>query len=140
LKSYRSPRALSSEIERLLAGNRASFHQSPLEKVSELLSTGRHYTWVGIYLTVGKTASQQTEAGHGPHPGQKARLESRSKILVSIKLAGRELGVLDVESDRTNAFGSEDRVLLEKAADLLARFLAVQGKYLVRRARTAAAA
>ena len=139
MKRYRSPGDLSSEIERLLAGNRASFHRSPLEEVSELLSTGRHYTWVGIYLTVGKTAAQRTEAGHGPHPSQKARPESRSKILVSIELAGRELGVLDVESDRANAFGSEDRVLLEKAADLLARFLAVRGKYLVRRARAAAA-
>jgi len=61
--------------------------------------------------------------------------ETRSKILVSIKLASRELGVLAVESDRENTFGAEDRVLLEGVADVLARFLAGKGKYLVRKAR-----
>lgn len=140
MKTYRSPRELLSEIKRLLAANHASFHHSPLEDISELLSSGRHYTWTGIYLAVGENAAQQRlDASREPHPGQLARPDSRSKILVSMKLAGRELGVLDVESDRENAFGSEDRVLLENAANLLARFLAVQGKYLVRKARTAAA-
>jgi putative methionine-R-sulfoxide reductase with GAF domain len=57
-----------------------------------------------------------------------------------LKLAGRELGVLDVESDRENAFGSKDRVLLENVAQLLARFLAGPGKYIARKARTAAMA
>jgi hypothetical protein len=52
-----------------------------------------------------------------------------------MKLAGRELGVLDVESDRENAFGSDDRVLLETVATRLARYLAGPGKYLVRKAR-----
>ena len=61
--------------------------------------------------------------------------ETRSKILISLKLASRELGVLSVESDRENAFGSEDRVLLEGVADTLARFLMGRGKYLARRAR-----
>jgi len=54
-----------------------------------------------------------------------------------MKLASRELGVLSVESDRVNAFGAQDRVLLEAVADALARFLAGNGKYLVRRARMA---
>ena len=62
--------------------------------------------------------------------------ETRSKILISIKLASRELGVLSVESDREGAFGAEDRVLLEGVADSLARFLAGRGKYLARKART----
>jgi hypothetical protein len=57
---------------------------------------------------------------------------------VSMKLAGRELGVLDVESDRENAFGPEDRVLLEDVATTLARFLTGRGKYVVRKARGAA--
>jgi hypothetical protein len=43
--------------------------------------------------------------------------------------------VLSVESDREDAFGAEDRVLLEAVADTLARFLAGRGKYLARRAR-----
>ena len=56
-----------------------------------------------------------------------------------MRIAGRELGVLDVESEHENAFGSEDRVLLEGVADLLASFLAVAGKYLVLKARNATA-
>jgi hypothetical protein len=68
-----------------------------------------------------------------------ARPETRSKILISMKLAGREFGVLDVESDQENAFGVEDRVMLENAADQLARFLAGSGRFIVRKARTQAA-
>ena len=65
-----------------------------------------------------------------------ALAETRSKILISMKLASRELGVLSVESDREGAFGAEDRVLLEGVADSLARFLTGRGKYLARKART----
>ena len=134
MKTYRSSRQVLSDIKRLLAANQASFRQSPLADVSELLSSGRHYTWTGIYLAVGKTAAQhRMDASREPHPGELAHPASRSKILVSMKLAGRELGVLDVESDR--AFGSEDRVLLERVADVLAVFLAGAGQYLVRKAR-----
>lgn len=135
LKTYRSPRELLAEIESQLADNRASLACSPLEEVSATLSKGRHYSWVGIYLTV---AGPGGKDGHGPHPAQKAHAGSRSKILVSMKLAGHEFGVLDVESDRENAFGVEDRVLLENAAFLLARFLAGRGRYLVRKARNRA--
>lgn len=139
MKTYQSTRRVRFDIERLLATNRASFGHSPLGDVSDLLSSGRHYTWVGIYLAVGNSAARR-HASHEPQPGQKASAESRSKILISIKLAGRELGVLDVESNRERAFGAEDRVLLENVADLLARFLAVRGQYLVRQARIAAGA
>ena len=51
-----------------------------------------------------------------------------------MKIAGREVGFLNVESERENAFGSEERVLLERVAGLLAKFLTGPGKYLVRRA------
>jgi len=68
------------------------------------------------------------------HPAQVAAAGTRKKIIVSMKIAGRELGFLNVESDRENSFGSEDRVLLERVADLLARFLTGPGKYLVRKA------
>jgi hypothetical protein len=57
-----------------------------------------------------------------------------------MKLASRELGVLSVESNHENAFGVEDRVLLEGVADALARFLAGRGKYLARKARQKSAA
>ena len=57
-----------------------------------------------------------------------------------MRLAGREVGVLDVESDHENAFGAEDRVFLENVAHLLAQFLVGRGKYVVRKAREAALA
>ena len=91
--------------------------------------------WASIWLWAGALAQPLLGAGGVPHPEQMARPETRSKLLVSMKLAGRELGVLDVESDRENAFGSEDRVLLENVANRLARFLTGRGKYLVREAR-----
>src|SRR5207237_3121875 len=74
------------------------------------------------------------ENGAAVHPGQLAVAGTRKKILVTMRVAGREMGFLNVESDRENAFGSEDRVLLDRVAGLLARFLAGPGKYLVRKA------
>jgi GAF domain-containing protein len=136
VRTYRSPRTLVAEIENLLASNKPSFQHSPLEDVIELLCRGRHYAWAGIYLTVDQSGSQQfLGAGGDVEPAHVALPEARSKILISIKLASQELGVLAVESDRDNVFGREDRVLLETVANLLARFLAGNGKYLVRRAR-----
>lgn len=134
MKTYRAPRQLLAEVNRLLAA-KPSVRRFPLEEVIELLCSGRHYAWMGIYLA---TEDRNPLAASDPH--QLATPEARSKILVSMKLAGRELGVLAVESDRENAFGSEDRVLLENLATTLARFLAGRGKYLVRKARENAAA
>jgi len=68
------------------------------------------------------------------HPAHVAVPGTVKKIVVAIKIAGRDVGFLNVESDRWSAFGSEDRVLLERVAGLLARFLTGPGKYLVRRA------
>ena len=134
MKSYRSARCIISEIQRTLARSRPTFHHSPLEDVAELLVEGRHYSWVGIYLTVDSShGSTLWENTYAAHPGQLALPGTRKKILVSMKLAGREIGHLNVESDRENAFGSEERVLLERVAGLLARFLAGPGKYLVLR-------
>lgn len=138
MKSYRPTRALLAEIEHVLAHNQPDFHRSPLDRVIELLTCGRHYGWVGIYLISGEDSRQQLLGPGGvEHPHQIAAPATRSKILVSIKLAGRDLGVLAVESDHENAFGSEDRVLLEQVADLLARFLTGSGKYIARKARQA---
>ena len=140
MRTYRSTHDLLSEIECLLTTSLPSFHHSPLRDIIELLSRGRHYTWVGIYLAAGKASQQLLGAGGDPHPAQMASPETKSKILVSMKMAGRELGVLDVESDRENAFGPGDRVLLESVANRLARFLAGPGRYIGRKARAAAMA
>jgi putative methionine-R-sulfoxide reductase with GAF domain len=132
VKSYRSAPLILADIKRTLEGNSPCFHRSPLEDVAELLSAGRRYTWIGIYLALDKRHSSAL-AENAPHPGQLAHPGTRKKILVTIKIAGRELGFLNVESDRENAFAREDRVLLEQTATLLARFLTSQGRYLVRR-------
>lgn len=140
MKTYRSARELLTDAVRILAANQPSFHHSPLDDVIELLRRGRRYTWIGIYLVIGSNTQQQLlGAGGDAQPGEVALAGTRSKVLVSMKLAARELGVLAVESDRENAFGSEDRVLLEGVAAMLARFLAGPGKYIVRKTREAAA-
>lgn len=134
MKTYRPVPKLVAEIERLLAANRPAFHQSPLNQVIEVLSKGRHYAWVGIYLALGDNPQLVGESG----PAAMALPQSRTKILVSIKIAGRELGMIAAESEHEHAFGREERVLLENVAGVLARFLYGPGKYLVRRAREAA--
>ena len=135
MKAYRSTRQLLADIEGVLAASQPSFNHSPMEDVIELLCHGRHYAWVGIYLTVGANAPQHSMGAGGDTPDQVKLLETRSKILISMKLACRELGVLSVESDHETAFGAEDRVMLASVADALARFLAGRGKYLARKAR-----
>lgn len=130
---YRSTNQVAAEVERLLADSRPSFHHSPLGEVAGLLTDGRHYSWVGIYLTLDKKPSTAIEES-GMHPAHVAVASTVKKVVVSIKIAGRELGFLNAESDRASAFGPEDRVLLERVAGLLARFLTGPGKYLVRKA------
>jgi putative methionine-R-sulfoxide reductase with GAF domain len=133
VKPYLSPRDLVAKVEQTLSENRPSFHHSPLEKVAELLADGRHYGWVGIYLKLDeKSAPALLE--NLVHPAQFAAAGTRKKVIVAMKIAGREVGFLNVESDRENAFGSEERVLLERVAGLLAKFLTGSGKYLVRKA------
>ena len=135
MKAYCSTRQLLADVDGVLAASQPSFHHSPLEDVIELLCRGRHYAWVGIFLAVGENAPKHSLGAGSDTPDQVTLPETRSKILISMRLASRELGLLSVESDRENAFGAEDRVLLEAVADALARFLTGRGKYLARRAR-----
>ena len=133
MKSYRLTRDLLADIEQALAENRPSFHESPLEKVAGLLAEGRHYGWVGIYLTLEKQQATPL-LQNTVHPAEFAASGTRKKVIVTMKIAGREIGFLNVESNRENAFGSDERVLLERVAGLLAKFLTGPGKYLVRKA------
>jgi hypothetical protein len=133
VKVYRPTRKLLADVECLLADNRPGAHHSPLEDVLDLLCRCRHYAWVGIFLAIADGTTQPTMATSSL--GEVTLPPTRSKILVTMKLASRQLGVLSVESNRENAFGAQDRVLLEAVADALARFLAGNGKYIVRRAR-----
>jgi putative methionine-R-sulfoxide reductase with GAF domain len=135
LRTYGSTRNLLADVKKVLADNRPSFHRSPLEEIAELLCEGRHYSWVGIYLTLDEKSSSALLEEALIKPNQVAVHGTRKKIVVAMRVGGRELGFLNVESDRESAFGSEDRVLLDRVAGLLARFLAgPRGKYLVLRA------
>jgi putative methionine-R-sulfoxide reductase with GAF domain len=90
---------------------------------------------VGIYLTLDEKSSSALLEEALIKPNQVAVQGTRQKIVVAMRVGGRELGFLNVESDRDYAFGSEEQVLLERVAGLLARFLAgPRGKYLVLRA------
>ena len=137
---YRPPRELLAELEQVLARRYKSSDPSPLEATAELLHDGRHYASVGISLVVGERLERQVFCSSVP-PGSETRSElMQSELAEPIRLAGRVLGTIDVESDRPNAFSSEDRVLVKEVAERLARFLTGRGKYLVRKAREAAAA
>ena len=137
MKVYRPTRQLLADVECLLAASRPSGHHSPLDDVIDLLCRGRHYAWAGIFLAVEEDSPQQSSGAGGDAPAEVALPETRSKMLISMKLASRELGLLSVESDREDGFGAEDRVLLEAVAEVLARFLTGRGKYLARKARLA---
>ncbi len=59
------------------------------------------------------------------YPGHiECNVRSKSEIVVPIRADGRILGVLDVDSDKPNAFTETDRKRLEEIADLLAPLLA----------------
>jgi putative methionine-R-sulfoxide reductase with GAF domain len=135
VKTYRSTRDLLADVEKLLAENRPSFHHSPLEEIAGLLCEGRRYSWVGIYLTLDEKSSSALLQEALIKPNQMAVHGTRKKIVVAMRVGGRELGFLNVESDSQYAFGSDEKVLLDRVAGLLARFLAgPRGKYLVLRA------
>ena len=134
MRPYRSTRNLLADVKKVLADNRPSFHCSPLEEIAGLLCEGRHYSWVGIYLTLDEKSSSSLLEEALIKPNQVAVHGTRKKIVVAMRVGGRELGFLNVETDR-DGIGSEDRVLLDRVAGLLARFLAgPRGKYLVLKA------
>jgi L-methionine (R)-S-oxide reductase len=137
----------------------------PFDDLLKLLYDHRKYFWIGIYFVLGDKVVRQAMQGPVPpcHVFEFGRgnvgttgqsglvkvipdvtadatysmcfLEVKSEIVVPIRIGGRTLGVIDVESDRPNNFGSLDRVLLEGVAAMLARFLTSRGKVLVRHAR-----
>jgi L-methionine (R)-S-oxide reductase len=148
----------------------AQFQESPLVQVARLLQNGRQYFAVTIFLEAGGRLLRVASAGPAPrcdsmrlgegNVGEAAKTgaakvvadvsrdpqyvavfpETRSELVMPIKIGVHIIGVIDVESDRLNAFAYEDRVLLEKVSTVLAQFLAGTGKYLVMKAREAALA
>src|SRR3954452_10496928 len=108
-----------------------------------------HYTWVGIYVLDGDELVLGPFLGKpSPHTripigrgicGAAARerqtiivddvnadsrylacsLDTRSEIVVPISSGERVLGEIDIDSDRSAAFGAADKRLLESVASLL---------------------
>jgi putative methionine-R-sulfoxide reductase with GAF domain len=146
----------------------AAFPESPLAQIARLLQSGRQYFAVTVFLLAGTRLVRTASAGPPPrcdsmrlgegnvgHAAVTGKLkvvpdvardaqyvqvfsETRSELIVPIKIGAHVIGVIDVESDRRDAFSFKDRVLLREAAAALARFLVGPGKYLVMKAREAA--
>ena len=138
---------------------------APLQDVVDALASGRHYFWTAVYLVlgeqvvchasrgpacnrpvvslgeglVGKVAQSATYVAVPDVSENKDYLrcfaETRSELVVPIKIGAHVLGVINVESDKLYGLPSEDRVLLEETAAQLARFLAGRGKYVLMKAR-----
>jgi len=109
------------------------------------------YDWVGIYLLEGDTLvlhnyiGKHTDHTHipvgrgvcGTAVAERANqivadvttaanylacsLETRAEIVVLIRRGDEIFGQIDIDSDTVNAFNSEDEVLLDRVADLLAK-------------------
>lgn len=167
-KRYRSAHDVLLSVKQLLLPSPRAKAEEALQGVVDELYRGRGYFWIGIYLAAGDKVIRQCFRGPVPpcHSfalgvgnvgtvGQTGITkvipdvsadptysmcfsETRSELVRSIKIGSRILGVIDVESDRPDAFGSQERALLEQVAELLARFLSTdQGKLLSRKAREA---
>ncbi|HEV8524012.1 MAG TPA: hypothetical protein VGQ71_05890 [Terriglobales bacterium] len=155
MKSYRSPRHVIAEVERLIASVKPSFHSpSVLAQVVALLCSSRHYSSARTYLLVGDRVALRAMSGLPPQretmalgvgsvgaaaqTGMLVQTDEggSTELATPIKIAGRVLGVLAVQSE--GAMGNQERVLLKKVAFRVARFLSFKGKYLMRKAREAA--
>lgn len=138
---------------------------SALDKATRLLYESRPYLHVAVYLNGGTRLVRHAASGAVSHcytmefgqgvvgkVAQSGRLrvvadvssdcdyyqvfpQTLSEIVVPIKIGSRVLGVIDVESDRHNAFAYADRVLLTQVAKRLTRYLGGAGKYLLLEAR-----
>ena len=143
----------------------AHLPQSPLEQVAQLLQSGRQYFSVTMFIAAGERVLRVASAGPAPrcdsmrlgegNVGQAAKTgeakvvpdvsrdpqyvkvfsETRSELVMPIKIGGHVIGVIDVESDRLNGFPYAARVLLRKVAVTLAKYLVGRGKYVVLHAR-----
>jgi len=133
VKTYLTPRDLEAQIEKALA-RRASAQNTPLDEVAEILGEGRHYSWIGIYVVAGETSKPGSAAGK-----KASRAASQERTVIPVGLGQHVYGAIEVESETGKALAGQDRILLKRVAQRLARYLHGPGAYLVRKAREAAA-
>jgi len=135
------------ELSRAIAGLHGQEALAAAVKV--LKERNPRYTWVGIYLLqdgelvlgpfLGKPSphtripvgqgicgaaarEEQTVIVPDVHADPRylaCSLETRSEIVVPIFSRGRVVGEIDIDSDLPEAFGQQDRALLEAAARLI---------------------
>lgn len=128
----------------------AGLATAALERVVDLLARQRGYFWVGVYARQGEEMVRQAFRGPVPPclafrlgqgnvgtTGQTGRTriipdvrqdptyqicfaETRSEVVVPIRLGGEVVGVIDVESDHLDAFPPEEAALLEQVAARIA--------------------
>lgn len=121
-----------------------------LERVVDLLFRERGYFWVGVYARQGEEMVRQAFRGPVPPclafrlgqgnvgtAGQTGRTrvipdvrqdptyqmcfaETRSEVVVPVRMDDEVVGVIDVESDRLDAFPAEEAALLEQVAARIA--------------------
>jgi L-methionine (R)-S-oxide reductase len=139
-----------SRVEQIINSGRGR-DEALTETVRVLKQGREHYDWVGIYLLEGDTLVLHNYVGKptdhtrievgkgvcGTAVRERANqvvgdvtaidnylacsLETRSEIVVLIRRGDEIFGQIDIDSDRVNAFTSEDEALLSRAAQLLAR-------------------
>ncbi len=133
LKTYQNARELQAKIEQMLL-RRPSPGKAPLEEVAEILSAGRHYEWIGIYLVAGRQPS-----GAAGQASAVARTGSANCHVVPMRLGQHVYGAIEVRAEAGKRLASEDRILLKSVAMRLAQYLRGPGAVLARKAREAAA-
>jgi len=132
VKTYRSPRNVVAEIERLVAADKPSPHPpSALARIAKLLCDSRRYQRAGIYLLIdGREVPRALSGSQTASP-------PGTDLSVPIKIASETLGSLRVQLAPGHTSSFEERVLLHAVAEILALYLSGKGKYLVRKAREA---
>jgi putative methionine-R-sulfoxide reductase with GAF domain len=163
VKSYRSHPAIIADIEQAFALKPSLTNTNkPLQRAVEALHKGRHYLWTGLYLFVGEDMVCAAFTGAAPNPhriafragdprlsqemvlpnpaspdkGYKMRFAgSQSELVVPLKIAGRIIGALDIESDRTTAFSPQERIFIKEIGGALAAYLTGPGKYVFKKAK-----
>ena len=132
MKTYRSARDLQAEIEKVLGRRPDPPRSSPLDEVAGMLSRGRHYDWIGIYLVAGERPAS------GGANVRSAPAASQLRTVLPIRLGQNELGAIEVQGEKGATLAGEDRILLQRVARRLAKYLHGPGSYLMRKARETA--
>ena len=133
MKTYLSPRDVVAQIEKLIATEKPSPRPpSVLARILKVLCEGRHYERAGIFLAVNGREVPRAFGG-----SQAAAGELRPELVVPIKISIYSIGSLRVQPAPGRGLSSQERILLHKVAQILARYLSGKGKYLVRKTREA---